>query len=78
MNLVARRSYRIGQSERSGASLLSTLKTVMAEQRGMFLAVVALWDRFFDSVHPNLKEVLKGMPSQCVTEKVLRIIANNR
>jgi hypothetical protein len=76
MNLVARRSYKIGQGERSGSSLLSTLKTVMAEQQGMFLAVVALWDRFFDSVHPNLKEVLKGMPSQCVTEKVLKVIAN--
>jgi hypothetical protein len=76
MNLLARRSYRIGQGERSGASLLSTLKTAMAERRGMFLAVVALWDRFFDSVHPNLKEVLKGVPSQCVTERVLRTIAN--
>ena len=76
MNLIARRSYRIGPGERNGASLLSTLKTAMAEKRGMFLALVALWDRFFDSVHPNLKEVLKGIPSQCVTERVLRTIAN--
>lgn len=76
MNLVARRSYRIGHGERNGASLLATLKTAMTEQKGMFLAIVALWDRFFDNVHPNLKEILNGMPSQCVTERVLRVIAN--
>jgi hypothetical protein len=76
MNLIARRSYRIGQGERSGASLLSTLKSAMTEKRGVFLAIVALWDRFFDSVHPNLKEILKGVPSQCVTERVLKTIAN--
>jgi len=76
MNLIARRSYRIGQGERNGDSLLSALKAAMGEQHGMFLALVALWDRFFDSVHPNLKEVLKGLPSQCVTERVLRTVAN--
>jgi hypothetical protein len=76
MNLIARRSYRIGQGERNGASLLSAIKAVMGEQHGMFLAVVVLWDRFFDSVHANLKETLKGRPSQCVTERVLRAIAN--
>lgn len=76
MNVIARRSYRIGQGERNGASLLSTIKTVLGEQQGMFLALVALWDRFFDSVHPNLKEAVKGCPSQCVTERVLRTIAN--
>lgn len=76
MNVIARRSYRIGQGERNGASLLSTIKTVIGEQPGMFLALVALWDRFFDSVHPNLKEAVKGRPSQCVTERVLRTIAN--
>ncbi len=76
MNVIARRSYRIGQAERSGASLLATIKTVIGEQPGMFLALVALWDRFLDSVHPNLKDAVKGRPSQCVTERVLRTIAN--
>lgn len=76
MNLIARRSYHIGHGERNGTSLLSTLKTVMGEQHGMFLAVVVLWDRFFDSVHANLKETLRGRPSQCVTERVVRTIAN--
>ncbi len=76
MNIMARRTYRIGPGERSGALLLAALKTVTNEQPRMFLGLIALWDRFFDTVHPNLKETLKGYPSQCVTERVLRTIAN--
>jgi argonaute-like protein implicated in RNA metabolism and viral defense len=41
------------------------------------LAIIVLWDSFLESVHGELKEVLKPVLSQCVTERVVRNIVEN-
>lgn len=76
MNVRRQRYYEIGSNERSGASLLSNIQTVMAENDGFFLALIVLWDRFLDYVHAHVKEALASNPSQCVTDRIVRIIAD--
>jgi hypothetical protein len=76
MNVRRQRYYRTGNDERSGASLLSNVQTVMSQNDGFFLALIVLWDRFLDHVHAHVKELLASNPSQCVTERVVRIISN--
>jgi hypothetical protein len=76
LNVRRQRSYRIGKHERAGASLLSNIQAFVAENNGFFLALVVLWDRFLDHVHAHLKELLASYPSQCVTDRVVRMIAD--
>jgi hypothetical protein len=76
MSVLARRSYRCGPEEREGSSLLAAVKDVVKTHPGMFLALVVLSDRFSRDVYTALKELLKRQPSQCVTENVLRTVAN--
>ena len=76
LNVRRQRSYRVGKHERAGASLLSNIQAVVAENEGFFLALVVLWDRFLDHVHAHVKEALVSYPSQCVTDRVVRLIAD--
>jgi hypothetical protein len=41
------------------------------------LAIIVLWNRFLESVHGELKEALKPVLSQCVTERVVHNIVKN-
>ena len=76
LNVRRQRAYRIGKGERAGPSLLSNIHSHMAENDGFFLALVVLWDRFLDHVHAHVKEALASYPSQCVTNRVVRLIAD--
>ena len=74
LRVVHQYPYEVGPSERMGSSLLRLAAHVRA-QEPRSLAVVILWDRFTRSVHRELKESLKSVQSQCVTEKVAKNIA---
>lgn len=76
LNVRRQRSYRVGKHERSGTSLLSNIQAVVAENYGFFLALVVLWDPFLEHVHAHVKELLASYPSQCVTDRVVRTIAD--
>jgi len=76
LNIRRQRFYRVGKHERSGMSLLQNIQTVVTESDGCFLALIVLWDRFLDHVHAHVKELLASQPSQCVTDRVVRTIAD--
>lgn len=70
----AQRSYLTGPGQQGGNSVLQEATKIVAEG-GRHLVVVVLWDRFQDRVHGDLKEILRAVPSQCVTEGVAVDIA---
>ncbi len=73
LNIVQQRSYSIGRSERMGSSLLRLATEVRLENLRC-LAIVILWDSFSKDVHGELKENIKPVLSQCITEKTVRAI----
>ncbi|MGF2035397.1 MAG: Piwi domain-containing protein [Nostoc sp. CmiVER01] len=72
--IIQQRHYDIGKYERRGSSLLRILAEIRSSNPKS-LAIIVLWDRFLESVHGELKEVLRPVMSQCVTERVVRNIA---
>ena len=72
--IVQQRSYQIGRSERRGSSLLRMLAEVRSST-SKSLAIIVLWDKFLETVHSELKEALRPVLSQCVTERVVCNIA---
>jgi hypothetical protein len=75
LRVVQQRQYAIGPAERMGTSLLR-LAAEVRSTNPQWLAVVILWDRLMANVHGELKEVLKPVLSQCVTERVVRNVVS--
>ena len=73
LRITQQRSYATGQPERGGNALLRLAVEIRSKNLRQ-LALVALWDRFAGQVHGELKETLKPVLSQCVTERVVRSI----
>ncbi|NEQ68801.1 MAG: hypothetical protein F6K21_25530 [Symploca sp. SIO2D2] len=76
LQIVQQRPYTVGDDERRGRSLLRILTEVRSSNPNS-LAIIVLWNRFLESVHGELKDTLKPVLSQCVTEKVAHNIVNN-
>ncbi|MEW6497515.1 MAG: hypothetical protein AB1589_34180, partial [Cyanobacteriota bacterium] len=70
IQIIQQRQYRVGSKERMGSSLLR-LATEVRSSNPSCLTIVVLWNRLAKSVHGELKEALKPVLSQCVTEKVV-------
>jgi len=75
--LLKQVSYKVGNTEKRGSNLLSTIETLLASH-SRFFALIILWDSFFDDVHGNLKSALKTVPSQCAYEKTVIDIVDNQ
>jgi len=67
--IVQQRSYQVGRDQRRGSSLLRMLAEIKSSN-SKSLAIIVLWDRFYESVHGELKQALRPFRSQCVTERV--------
>jgi hypothetical protein len=72
-NIAQQRAYSVGQSERMGSSLIR-LATEVRLGNPRCLAVVILWDNFNKNVHGELKEAIKPVLSQCITERTVKAI----
>lgn len=71
--IVQQRQYTIGKYERRGSSLIRILAEVRSSSPNS-LAIIVLWEHFLESVHGELKEAIKPVLSQCVTERVVHSI----
>jgi hypothetical protein len=78
MNIVHQRFYRVGPKERRGNSLLYNIRSAKEEHSGFVLALVVLWGGFSRSVYERAKDALRSAPSQFVTDRVARTIADSR
>ena len=78
MNIVHQRFYRVGPKERRGDSLLYNIRSAQEEQGGFVLALVVLWHGLARGVYERTKEALRNTPSQFVTDRVARQIADSR
>jgi hypothetical protein len=75
INILHQRAYPTGRDEIMGTSLLQ-IATEIKRSYPNSLVLVILWDRFYKSVHGELKEMISPMFSQCVTEKTVKQICN--
>lgn len=70
-----KRSYSTGSQEQMGTSLLGWAPTLKAMNTRL-LAIVVLWNGLDSRVYGELKQALKPVLSQCVTERVMRSIVD--
>lgn len=69
------RQYRIGHGENMGSSLIELAVEEINNQNRPLLLII-LWNRFYKSVHGELKDNIKQLFSQCATEKTINLICN--
>jgi hypothetical protein len=77
MNIVNQRFYRVGPKERRGNSLLYNIRSAQEEHSGFVLALVVLWNGLSRGIYEQAKEALRNSPSQFVTDRVARQIADS-
>jgi hypothetical protein len=78
MNIVHQRFYRVGSKERRGNSLLYNIRSAQEEYTGFVLALVVLWSGLSRGIYERAKDTLRNTPSQFVTDRVARMIADSR
>lgn len=77
LRVVQQRSYASGPTERMGGSLFRAVTEIKSLPARHF-ALVVLSDRHAESVHGELKDRSRPLPSQCVMESTVRNIASRR
>jgi hypothetical protein len=75
MQILQQRQYQVNRDEYRGSSLLM-LATEIQSTIARCLTLAVLWNRHHKNIHGNLKDALRGTPSQCAWERTVSNICN--